>query len=510
MTPLEQDKQYNKGFNDFSSGMVNDPRSERLNTARVISNFDILTDPKRLIPYRNSESGDSSASTSKKQNFCIALRTGTTYSLYSLGVVSGGALAEVLYKDLTTGSSNDLDDATWATPTANQSSAGTTAIALFVYYKKTGFIYGARGGSQIWRFDPAGGAWVDSHQALSYGNIAQGLVHSADDILYIPYDNVIARNSNGSWNTTALTLPSHLYITSIWEDGTDLMIACAPLSGVGDSVVFRWNRDVSLTTVTEGINLGAENVKVADKTDDFNVTISLSSGTTRFTDKVIFRYLLNGKSVKFAELIGNSSTQLPIAKQVINNRLYFMASIVLNGTRREGVFSVGRDYINGGFSIVHERTPNNDTALTSGVLNDFFFVGDFLFQSYVDNSAYAVSKTNDQESYISQTAILESKIINDGDSSATKKLDTVTVMFEPLPTNGQVVLKYKKDEETSYTTLYTYTTDNAISHGTGGQESSSGALPQYKEIQFRIESKGGAVITGFKKRSTVINNGEST
>ena len=77
----------------FDGGMVNDPRDPSENTARVITNFDILTDAHRMTPYRSSESGDSAPTTSKKKNFCVALRTGTTYSLYALGVVSGTAKA---------------------------------------------------------------------------------------------------------------------------------------------------------------------------------------------------------------------------------------------------------------------------------------------------------------------------------------------------------------------------------------------------------------------------------
>ena len=68
----------------------------------------------------------------------------------------------------------------------------------------------------------------------------------------------------------------------------------------------------------------------------------------------------------------------------------------------------------------------------------------------------------------------------------------ITVTTEPLPTAGQVVLKFKKDEETSFTTIFTEATNDSISF------SAVTSLPKdYKEIQFRIESTGGAEITGF-------------
>src|SRR3990167_651299 len=268
-------------FERFDGGMVNDPRDPAAGACRVVTNFDILTNPRKLIPYRNSEDGDSAAATSRKQNFCIALRTGTTYRLYSLGVKSGATTAEVLMKDLTTSGDDDLADNTWLTPNNNQSSAGATNFNLFIFYPKTTLIYGARAGTHIWAFDPTSVAgWADTHQALTYTNIAQGLVHPKDDILYIPYDNKIAKNDNGSWTTVALTLPSHLYITSICEYGNYLAIGCRPLSGQGDSQVYLWDRDSSLTTISESLNWGRGNLEILGVVDGLLVGISLTGDST--------------------------------------------------------------------------------------------------------------------------------------------------------------------------------------------------------------------------------------
>ena len=80
-------------------------------------------------------------------------------------------------------------------------------------------------------------------------------------------------------------------------------------------------------------------------------------------------------------------------------------------------------------------------------------------------------------------------------------------MTEPLPTAGQVVIKYRKDEDlnddTTWTTIFTNTTDNSISHD--AVNISGEVLTQYKEIQFRIESTGGAVITGLKYKYEFID-----
>lgn len=497
----------------FDGGITSDARDTSEGVSSMLTNFDILTDTHRMIPYRNSESGDSAASTSLKRNFAIALRTGTTYSLYALGgQAAQPGRAEILYKDLTTGASNDLDDDAWASTSNNQSASGSTSFDLFVYYKKTGYIYGAKAGTTIWAYAPGGGTFDEDGSgvsaSVSYTNIAQGLVHSKDDILYIPYDNKIAKNDNGSWTTAALTLPTHVYVTSICEYGNYLAIGCAPLSGVGKSVVYLWDRDSTLATLSESIDWGTGLLKILEEVDGILVGLSLAGGLggatgITFNDRVIMRYMSGSRAVKLKEFIaGNTSTQLPIAKQKINNRLYFMMSISLRGATREGVWSLGRVNPSSPMTLVHERTPNNDTALSSGTLYNFFVVGDFMFIAYISASVHNLTKTNDTETYTA-TSIYESKIFNLGESSVTKDLDGVSVMTEAMPTAGQIVLKYKKDEETSFTTIFTNTTDNSIRYSAHSIESTGSALPSFKEIVFRIESTGGAVVTGLKFKATV-------
>lgn len=492
----------------FDGGMVNDPRDTQEATCRVCTNFDIFTNPRKLTPYRQSEDGNSGASTNQQQNFAVALRTGTTYSLYALGVQTAQpARAEILYKDISTGGSNDLDDAGWSTPSNNQSSAGSTSFNLFFYYKLAGLIIGARAGTNLWAFSPTGSSWQDSWQTLSYTNIAQGLVHSKDDISYIPYDNKIAtyNHSGTAWNATALTLPSHLYITSICEDGNYLVIAAAPLSGIGSSWVFWWDRDATLTTISESADCGEGVIKILEKVDGVLLGVSISGGnSTRFKNKVIFKSISSAGAVEMKTLQDTTTTSiLPIVKQKIDNRLYFLMSITLNGAIREGVWSFGRSSASQPFSLVHERTPNNATLTTNGVMKGFYILGDYAFVSYVDNGAFVLSKTNDQEAYTTSSAIYESKIFNLGDSSIVKKLIGATVMTEFLPSGASYILKYRVDQNTSWTTIFTNSTQNSIS-GSAVKDASGANLTEFKEIQFQVLSTG-AVITGLSFMSEVID-----
>ena len=504
----------------FDGGIVNDPRDPREATARMITNFDVLTNPGKMTPYRDAESGDDSGSTSKKQNFCIAKRTGTTYSLYALGVKSGDTVAEVLYKNLTTGAATDLDDNAWAAPAANQSASGATNFGLFIYYEFVNRIYGLRAGRYIWKFDPSGGAWADSEVDLfNYRDVPNpiteenivGVVHSKDDILYVGFGANVIKNNNTVWTSPApseIELPRKYLITSMCEYGDFLAIACAPASGVENSRIYLWDRDSSVTTLAASIDAGEGIIKILEEVDGNLIAISLSGangGTKaiRFNDRVIFRQLVGSEMVKFKEILGTTGTILRNRKQKIDNRLCFLMSITLNGAVHEGVWSVGRSSPGSSYTLVHERTPNNDTALTSATLDGFIALGDYLFQAYSSSSTFAVTKTNDSSSYAA-TAIYESKIFDAGFPQAYKDLIDVTVTHEYLPTAGQVVLRYRIDQETSWTTIFTNTTNNSISHSANNIESTGAALPKYyKEIQFRVESTGGAEISSISFREDV-------
>lgn len=478
-----------------AAGMTNDPRDTRASVCRVCTNFDIVTDRARAIPYYDSESGDTAAATSQKQAFTYAhWLPGSTndWRLFSLGVVSGTGKAEVLMKTTFT-------DGSWSTPANNQSAAGTTSFELFVYYKKTGLIYGARAGTSIWAFDAqTAGAWADTSHALTYTNICQGVVHSQDDILYIGYDNKIASNNNGSWTDAALTLPSDLYVTSICEYGTFLAIACAPLSGVGKSRVYLWDRNSSLTTVSANIDWGFGILKVLEEIEGYLVGISQDSANRTARYRVNFKYYAGaGGARQFAILTSTSVPVIPTRKQKIDNRVYFLMSATLNSAVREGLWSVTH-FGGGQFALAHERTPNNDTALGNGVLKGFYITGDYAFISYVDNSSvYQLSKTNDQASYTA-TSIIET-IINPnmpaGDKVQKKKLLSIGAMYDPLLSGGSCVVKSKTNGASSYTTVFTETTTSAVKTEPVPVTSGGTYLTDGEEFEFQINSTGGVVPT---------------
>src|SRR3990167_8585892 len=535
-------------INNFSGGISNDPRDSRPNVSRVLTNFDVSTYLHKLVPYRQSESGDSAASTSRKQNFAIAKKgAANIYSLYGLGVVSGTNRPEVEIMDLDASLNSD----TWGQPTANQGGANynitNVRFRTWVYYQNLGFIFGiandtGNGDLRIFAFSPSGGAWNnDVTGALSATDddslCAQGLVHSKNDHLFIPYDNKIARKSQGSlatdeWTVSAFTVPAHFIITSLCEWGNLLALGCAARNGVGNSKVFFWNMDPANTLPTESIDWGTGSLMILEDVDGELIGISQKGGASSsfatipnldsaHKDRVIFRRLVGNRAVKFHQLSadragGINTTSLPIYKQKVDNRLYFQMIIQYNGAVRDGVWSVGKNEL-GEFTLVHERTSNNNTVLTTGdAVRGFIQIGDFLFQSFGSGGAGATYNTNKtvESSTTSYTAtsIVETKIFDGSlhgyDSSWYKDLVEVSVGTEEMVTLGQIVLQYAIDEDIeagTWTTIFTNTTNESISHTAMNIESGGAALPKnYKQIQFRLESTGGAEPTFVSFKEDVI------
>lgn len=506
-------------LNKYDGAIVNDTRNPASNVAKILTNFDVNGFPYTLVPYRDSEDGNSNASNDLMQNWCIAKNTSSPtstsdYSLFGLGRQTASNKVRIFKKALTN-SSNDLSDASWTESSNNTASAQTTPnYNLFVYYPKLGMIFGAHANRYIFEYDPDGGtAFNETDLDLtSFTTVAQGIVHSKDDILYVPYDNKIAKNDNGTWTSAALTLPTGYYITSICEFNDDIAIGVAPVSGVGNSKVFIWDRSTTLATVKESIDWGYGLLNVLEEVDGYLLGISIyGNNTISQKNKIIFRYYTGAGAKSFYELYdtgtGTQTTRLPLAKQKVGGRLHFMLSISLNGARREGVWSFGRNQT-GNWTLVHERTPDNDTLTENsglGNLYNFIYVGDYLFQAFINSSsAHEVTKTNNTASFTA-TSIFESTV-NQGmdlkDKIKNKQLKSISIGYKTLSAiSGQVVVKYKVDGG-SYTTVATCTTTgvNVLEFTTA----SGVPFTAGREYEFRLESTLGAEIINFEYDYDVI------
>jgi hypothetical protein len=204
---------------------------------------------------------------------------------------------------------------------------------------------------------------------------------------------------------------------------------------------------------------------------------------------------------------------------------------IVNGTRSDSafatiyecmVFRYGRmsSEDNYGLSIFTtlDSTPSGEGELTLGGDNDLIIYTGSTTQKqqhYLAATLPTLSGSYNSNYYesnltfsttASEAGVIETTKHIGEDSSTEKKLVGITLYYDPLPTDGQVIVKYKKDEESTWTTIFTDGTNSAISHSACNIESTGAELPIYKEIQFRFELTGGAQITGYEFTFTETNN----
>ena len=490
-------------INRFDGGISNDIRDTDTAVGSLIAHFDILTKQFRLTPYKSTESGQDTAS--RKITDFVYVNS----KLFGLG--SPSSTATMYYK-------TTFNDGVWSTTANNVTTIAEAARidGFLIYYKKTAKIYGCTGSTTVFGYDPTGvAAWVEQTVgSLTSGSCA--LVHSKDDIMYVGYTNKIATNNNGSWNTTALTLPSNFTITSLSEYGNYLAIGCKSNDPLGSSSrVFLWDRDSSVSTLAESIDWGLGSLQVIEELEGRLVGISLvdnNLGGSLITDsRLSFKYYAGAQgAVEFKSLVSDATaaiTTLSTKKQKYNNRLYFLCDMLYTGDQLSGVWSVGSSGPDRPLAVSFDRYANNGTAVTS--LEGFYRIGNFMFIAY--SGAGAISKSDDATGVSAYTAssIYESQInpaMSLEHRHQKKQLKSVQVSYasDTMVSGAQVVLKFAADTAASVT-VFTETT--AAVAGTKRTHDASGSqFTAGTEFRFRIESTGGVEITGLEYEYDLLPN----
>ena len=243
--------------NRFDGGMTNDIRNSYESSgenfliarpyARVIKNFDIFTASSKMIPHDDDQADGSTGDTEK---LCMFLSYGATTKQYALGVVSGTSRVKIFERA-------SIPQGAWGASTTGQDSTNARDEKVFVAYNDgtSDLIFGLTGLRYIWQYNITTPAFSGTlFDLTSYVNSAQGLVHSKDDILYLAVDNKIYKKNGSAAFTLALTFRIDSIITGISEYGNYLAIATKSKATGGKSVTYFWDRNSSVTTLTEKID----------------------------------------------------------------------------------------------------------------------------------------------------------------------------------------------------------------------------------------------------------------
>ena len=550
------------------------------NKYSITKHFDSLTFPRKLYPYFKTEADENKTFNIVK--FLYAPTAASAFKFYGLGVVVGATKAKVYSHDGTLPASTG-----WSAETNGESARDNRNTEVFFYYKNFIYMWGAT--RYLIRFDSVGGsAFQDTFfdYGATYSTVASPVHHLTDDSAYFFVDNKVYRLNGTTWDGLVLTLPSNLKIMSACSFGNYMAIACASLQTLDKkSMVYLWDRDSSLATVSAVIDFGeGEIIHLANLNNKLTGIINFyndnASGLKK--GKIIIKQMSGEFAVVLNELLADDTASISMAATRIirDNKIYFPASVYHRTDTRHGIWSADE------FGRVTLEFLEEEAETTS--YQGIYLLGQ---QWWIAHSGDGSVNRSDDGSTFSTTlaSVYESLIFNAGDSATIKQLKGVTVMTEKMPADGQVILKFRIDGRNVWRTIFSHTTDNSLSHGAINQEpkitpltatvsiaspavvsstahglvrgerfyfTTTGALPtgisaktvyyviaagftadqfefaetedgsavntsgsqsgthtlnffpdfeEFKEIEFRIESYGGAVITGLKFKCEILD-----
>lgn len=465
----------------FDGGISDSVRQPTGNAGALVKHFDIFSDPARLTPYRSTEAdtNDGSTATGMKQYNVQDFQLGLDGKLYGLGDNLSGK-PKVFSKAVPISGN-------WTLPSTAEG-AGALIRGCFIEWQNAFWMFSGTTNVSKWTI---GSTFTDTVATVgTITTVAQGVV-GADDNLYLPYNNKLVRvtPAGAVTDNACNALPSDMRITSVARYGSYLAIGMAygtsaSATPTGRSQVFIWDM-VSDTTVSDVVDWGEGTLMVLGNIEGRIVGVSdkyMSSTLGIGGGSMVVRMWAGGIPKIMKEIVANQAVTLGrfIRNVVIkDNKMYWVASVPFgSSTATESTFNLG-------IWAFGRKNQNSDFALTLDYVEEAVDTANFKINSFGNAGNYwfinhsadgSLSKTDDASTY-TNTSVYESQKF--GGAKQNKKLIGVNATFVYLPAAGSVVMKYKKDEETSWTTIYTHTTDNSLSHDAINIESSGATLPTF-------------------------------
>lgn len=463
----------------FNNGVSDDPRDKDLSRFYHTKHFDTFTFPRKLVPhYAFDNSVTTGLNAQRIFKFIYDADDGGDYRLWGLGTRASDSKT-VIWKWL-------ADTNEWDAPSGNL--WDTSGVLTDVFFNYKGYAYcidAATEYLQRFKLDESAGTDETYQSLTAVTRAAQPLHCKQDDAAYFFADNKVYRLDNVTWDGLVLTCPANTYIANVCEYGDYLVIVCNYINEI-KSVIFFWDRDSSLTTFTRRFD--------SDSNHIYQIAVLNGRLVVVSTDyiKVLTR-IFNGAEFEIIKEMtgarGADEDSLTNAMQrqnvVFDNKLYFPMNFDVIGktdgyNERLGIWAVDS---RGRISL--EYLVDDATSYKG-----LFFLNGNLWVAYNDNG---IAKSLVVHSSV-PVSVYESLFIGEG--RINKKLMSVGVETEALPASSDVTLKYRMSENSDWTIIFTHNTDGSYYHEAVNIESTGDELPEFKEMQFRVESTGGAVITG--------------
>lgn len=486
--------------NRFDGGQAESIYGRGIGECSISKHFDTTTFPYKLVPYRSMV-----ADVTGQYNIGN-VATGSDGLVWGLGTDSGGTNG-VMY-------SKANISANWAQGTNQAAGAGINTVMLIEYHGRWRF-WGANGSNKLYHTYLNDGT-AAGNQAITFTTPGPGMIHPADDKLYVAYDNKIASYDNSSWVIPALTLPDSTFIiTSIAPYGNYIAIGGYRAAGL-ESWVYLWDRS-STTSVTEVVRWGTGKLQQLQNFDNVLIGISSSyAGTSPAPverDSAIIRGYQGGspfliKEISTARTTGNAPSV------TINNRVNFLYRGKMyfslgvdggsSGFRFYGLWTLARNR-NGSYIINIERSATDDSSETN-VLSATT-IGDYFITVHTAAGTITRSHTSAEFGATATYETVANPNMPEDDFQGRKQLRSISVHTVPINTSGSVttppsiILKYRVDSNltsNSWITVFTKTASSPDSNLVTykSTKASAAQFTAGHNYEFQVLSTGGIEVTG--------------
>ena len=481
-------KQYTKTIDIFSRLMATDPRDKDKRKFYHSKHFDAFTYPHKLVP--RFELVD------KAGNIATGIPFRFEYGKDDTGVSTVWVAVKRTSDGRTVISKYNPTSGLWEFPDASLFGSGySTDLNIFKKYNDgtDDYLYLADASRYIKRvkMDESEAVQDTYFDLTSYTNSAQPVHCKKDDNLYFFFDNKVYKKDGTGAPSLALTLPPNGHILNACEYGDFIAIAFRYDDDI-KSTVFFWDRNDADTTLSRRFEFPSSYV--------FHIAVlggRLMTVDTDYVKTYVRRYngaefdKLNELDIRRTNANTLITSGISQYDMIYDNKLYFPLdyNTEANNTRL-GIWAIDN---------TGRMTLDQEVSGATSYRGLFNALGNF----WVCHSG---TKTAKSGITFSTTVSSIYETLFEGEVKQNKKLVSVGVMHEPLPTAGIVTLKYRLKETDTWTTIYTHTTDDSRYHDTINIESDGSELPEYREIMFRAESLGGAVVTGIKYKYEEIDD----
>lgn len=497
---------YEEKIDVFYGGIPDDIRMQNREVSFLSQHFDIWSFPKRLVPFRNMVADENTS-------YKIILFLFANSVLYGLGI-SSGAIPKIYEK-----SGLDPITGSWTASSSGAAVGGSRTNTFLTFHN---YLYGGKSGGQIWAYGDitSSPSFTDSAYTGAGAPTGQGIITS-DDLLLIPCSNKVAKKDGAGSGPTdtwsvGITLPDIYTISDLEEWGDQVAIFARPVAtsifGL-TSKIFLW--DKVNPDPTQVIDLGEGDVKLGANLEGVLVALLEVGSNSSFSlnNKLVVREWQGGTQ---AQVVKEVSADSGVAKLTIygnhtkvkdGNRIVFGMKIVRDGTTYNQLFTLGRKAQGYPLAINGHALVDNNTALT-GNIDGVGRFGTYYFVAH--NQDGSVNRTNDQSSYSSVSPTYITQKLN-GESRVQfaarrrKVLKMAGLLVAPLTSGQSASLYYRTDSNSSWTLIRTYTYGDDTTAGLkpidmgfeSGRDNTPADFQNFKEIQFKGVSAGGAEITAF-------------